>query len=393
MSKSKNYKFLPVLLSLFCATGCSFGAEPEHEIISVPEQTTYPEPETQKATFPPTETVPMTEPVSEPEQELSEMLYDALSQYQESICLDIPVDPDELAEVMNQLERDHPEIFWINGYSMQYNSRSAEITFQIIDQYTPDQLRKMADELERTVQEILRNIDQNASDYEKILQVHDYLVEITEYDSVSAAALSNQKNISNSAYGCLIHHKAVCQGYAQAFQLLLNRLGIECGICSGVARNEPHAWNYVLLNQNYYWVDVTWDDPVKNTEESKFPDDWVHHNYFLLDDAMLNRSRSFGDENLFIPVCDSLEENYFVRNQNYLDSYEFEEINRRLTENSSSGRLEVMFCTEEAYQACLQDLFYESHIWDMDLFLEKGGQIHYQQDPDLYILRFLFTTN
>ncbi|MDE7121854.1 MAG: hypothetical protein K2O42_06810 [Oscillospiraceae bacterium] len=373
---------------------CSRQTEPEQIVSSEPE----PEPESEsqlpKATFPPKETVLVTETVSElkseseQKPELSEILYAALSQYQETVCLDIPVDPDELEQAVNQIERTHPEIFWLYGYSMQYNSQSAEISFQIINQYSPDQLRQMSDELERTVQEFLRTIDPTLSDLEKIRKIHDDLIRSTEYDPISAQ--SSGKDIANSAYGCLVNHKAICQGYAMALQLLLNRLDIECGTCSGVARSQPHAWNYVLLNQKYYWIDVTWDDPIRDSgDASNFPEDWISHSYFLLDDTTLYRTRTFDEDNLFIPVCDSLEENEFVKSGDYLESYNFAEINQRFTAHASDGRFEVMFRTEEAYQACLQDLFTESHIWDIDVF-QSGGNIHYQQDSDLYIIRFWY---
>lgn len=40
---------------------------------------------------------------------------------------------------------------------------------------------------------------------------------------------------------------------------------------SGTARNsedktESHAWNYVQINENWYAVDVTWDDPIITEE-------------------------------------------------------------------------------------------------------------------------------
>ena len=58
----------------------------------------------------------------------------------------------------------------------------------------------------------------------------------------------------------------MCAGYAKAYQLILNRMGIECGYITGNAVNDmvsgPHAWNYVRLDGNYYQVDVTWDDPL-----------------------------------------------------------------------------------------------------------------------------------
>ena len=61
--------------------------------------------------------------------------------------------------------------------------------------------------------------------------------------------------------------KSVCEGYARAFKYILDDLGIPCIIVCGVGTNtngdtEKHAWNYVYLNNNWYAVDVTWDDPI-----------------------------------------------------------------------------------------------------------------------------------
>lgn len=43
--------------------------------------------------------------------------------------------------------------------------------------------------------------------------------------------------------------------------------GIPCVIVQGYATNtdgytENHAWNYVMLDGNWYAIDTTWDDPI-----------------------------------------------------------------------------------------------------------------------------------
>lgn len=391
----KKQKCILALLLAINAAGCSFLSDSVPEMISVTTdvqtEIISTVAETQKATFPhkETESEPVTELQNQTVQALYDQLYTEVSQYHEIVSFDYKINPDELAEAMNILERKHPEIFWINGYSLCYNDTSAEVTFKIINQYTPDELRIMSDELNITIQQILRNLDVGLSDYDILLQIHDYLVIHTEYDSDSA--LLSEKGIWSSAYGCLINGKAVCQGYAQAFQLLANASGIECGICSGIAKNEPHAWNYVLLNQHYYWVDVTWDDPVST--ETTESNDWIHHGYFLINDEMLYRSRTLDGKELLQPVCNTIEDNYFVKQENYLSEYQFAEIDKRLSEHVSDGKIEIMFATQEAYQACIQDLFTENKIWNAEIFQETGGSVNYQQDPNLYILRFLFETN
>ena len=73
-------------------------------------------------------------------------------------------------------------------------------------------------------------------------------------------------DVVGTAYGPLVNHKAVCAGYAQANQLLLNRLGVYCVPIFGrtgfnMFYGEPnHEWNAVKSGSRWYMTDVTWDD-------------------------------------------------------------------------------------------------------------------------------------
>ena len=113
-------------------------------------------------------------------------------------------------------------------------------------------------EIQKLKSEIIKNT--NGNNYEKMLYIHNYIVENTTYDT------SNTPNKSN-VYGCLINKKAICEGYARAYKYLLDELNIPCLLVSGEAVDEEgnierHAWNYVYINNNWYAVDTTWDDPI-----------------------------------------------------------------------------------------------------------------------------------
>ncbi len=106
----------------------------------------------------------------------------------------------------------------------------------------------------------LINQCQNKNTVEKIKIVHDYLVDNTEYD------LEAGENIYN-VYGTLIDKKSVCEGYARSFKYIMDDLNIPCIIACGIGKNsegkaESHAWNYVQIDEQWYAIDVTWDDPV-----------------------------------------------------------------------------------------------------------------------------------
>ena len=106
-------------------------------------------------------------------------------------------------------------------------------------------------------------IEQTANDniYTKIAKVHNWLIYFISYEE------SETSKDEHTIYGALRNGKAVCEGYARAFKYLMDGLNVPCVLVSGTALNsqgetETHAWNYVQINNNWYAVDVTWDDPV-----------------------------------------------------------------------------------------------------------------------------------
>lgn len=105
------------------------------------------------------------------------------------------------------------------------------------------------------------------TDLEKVAAVHDWLVLNCQYDpyvannheEYTAGGVTYRENtLVYSAYGAFVEGNAVCQGYALAFQALMNRAEIPCYFVSG----QNHAWNVVPMDGTWYYVDVTWDDPV-----------------------------------------------------------------------------------------------------------------------------------
>lgn len=117
--------------------------------------------------------------------------------------------------------------------------------------------------------------------YDKVKSIHDYLCEITTYDSSAAHG--------HSAYGALIDGRAVCEGYAEAFKLICDANGIDCILVIGEADNSQstggHMWNYVRMDDGlWYAVDCTWDD-AGNTANN--------YNYFLIGSKTIVNNTSF----------------------------------------------------------------------------------------------------
>lgn len=89
----------------------------------------------------------------------------------------------------------------------------------------------------------------SGTDYDKIYAAHEYLRSRSSYND-------NGSYMVQTAYGALVNKEAVCEGYAKAYKILLNAMGIECD----VVINAEHAWNVVQLEGKWYLVDVTNDD-------------------------------------------------------------------------------------------------------------------------------------
>ena len=121
---------------------------------------------------------------------------------------------------------------------------------------------------EQQVAQILAEVvHPGMSAVQKALAIHDYLIAHCAYDE------SLEKN---TGYDLLVNGSTVCAGYADAYMDLMNRLGIEC---ITVASDEmEHAWNLIRIDESWYHVDLTWDDPSPNVYGQ------VRHQYFLLTD-------------------------------------------------------------------------------------------------------------
>lgn len=63
-----------------------------------------------------------------------------------------------------------------------------------------------------------------------------------------------------STFDTLAYGTAICQGYANAFWKIMNRLGIPTDYVSGYANNGRHAWNRCNFGGVYLYTDVTWND-------------------------------------------------------------------------------------------------------------------------------------
>ena len=124
---------------------------------------------------------------------------------------------------------------------------------------------------------------------------------------------------------------------------------------------------------------------------------WIQHDYFLLNDDMIFRTRKLNKTGDFVPSCYSVKDNYFVRNKLFFKDYKFAEIDKLLSARVKEGRIEMMFESKRDLQNAVRDLFENNHFWNAKIFEakngRKGGSVSYQSNDDLYTLRIIFKIN
>lgn len=182
----------------------------------------------------------------------------------------------EYQSAIETLIYENPEIFYLNATSMYINiEKVIKITSTKYNVYidngskpnylaegfnSKEDIDTYQTKIEKVRDYIVKNI-KDKNDYEKIKLTHNYLRDTINYESTIS------KNNIYDIYGALVLRECVCEGYAKAFQYIMNEVGIDNVIVIGTGTNsmgktENHAWNYVKLDKKWYAVDVTWDDPM-----------------------------------------------------------------------------------------------------------------------------------
>ena len=190
----------------------------------------------------------------------------------------------QLNDIINQVILD-PDLFYLNFSSIKcggaYDENGNVILSQVKVEYgnTYEECKPKIDEFNQKADEIIKNnIKDNMTDLEKALKLHDYLVLNSKYDTANSIP---DLNGGSSAYDIMVAGNGVCQGYAQAYRYLLGKVGVNAIMVT--SDEMVHAWNLVEIDGQWYHVDVTWDDPVPDSQGK------VEHEYFMLSDSEIGK--------------------------------------------------------------------------------------------------------
>lgn len=161
---------------------------------------------------------------------------------------------------------DYKQVYWVRGLSFNCtivgagNTSSITITPHSTDVLYYDFIKNQFDNhlfLEDFVdflaikEHYVKEANKMSTTYEKIKYVHDRLILEKEYSETS--------EMSHTPLGSLLPaYTPVCEAYAEAFFIIMQNLGIPVIYVT----SKTHAWNNVKIGSLWYYIDVTWDDPV-----------------------------------------------------------------------------------------------------------------------------------
>ena len=196
---------------------------------------------------------------------------------------------------------DMPEAFWMNsncswvsytdytyGFLNEPGRDSVEYTYTLcytlkmnnfdvrIDEFISQSAMSAAvREYNGLVDDILADVPKTTR-YDQIRYLNNWL---TTHNAYSAAHATGEYPLivwspMSALRGCNDTNGPVCEGYARAFKVLCDKLGIPCVLAVGNAYGyvgatpEAHMWNEVMMNDDkWYAVDVTWNDPITGNDQ------------------------------------------------------------------------------------------------------------------------------
>ena len=225
---------------------------------------------------------------------------------------------------------DCPEYFWLtrsSGYEKNDTEVNTTIVFKPKVFLSEQEIQSMQSEIDTATQRILSKLKSDATDYEKVLYLHDYIIDNTVYDTESADMVINKEEDipqenrnSTGIYGSLVKGKAICSGYSAVFKYLADKLGLEGIRVSGTNKitGESHQWNCVKVDGDFYHIDLTWDDKLSENPNEHLRD----YEYFLINDEDLVLTHIIS-EGQNVPKCTATKYNYFIYNGLYMEKYDF----------------------------------------------------------------------
>ncbi len=243
--------------------------------------------------------------------------------------------------VYKAVRGDHPEFFWLDGRSKAYGTEGPGIKLvELETNIDPQGIDGQQALIDAEADRYLSMLYDGMSEYEKVLLAYQFVIDNTDY----VLDAPDDQNIQSS----MINHQSVCSGYAREMQYLLTRAGVFCSYIEGSIVNGEgettalHAWNLVMIDGEYFYLDATEGDPyfVEAEEAAGLTRD-ADYSYMCLTSEDLLRLGFTASEEFAVPETYSQTWDFYVVNGYYHEVFDYDEIYSALIGAAESGEASV----------------------------------------------------
>ena len=137
-------------------------------------------------------------------------------------------------------------------------------------------------------------IEDDYTDFEKALALYEFMTEYCTYDYEALYDDDSFWDQHQSGYRVLIEKKGICWEISCLYKYLLLQCGVDIEEAGGDPVNpndQPHQWNYIILDGQAYLIDATW-----GLTDNRKPD----LDYFLFTDEVRASRDGFAYESFDI---------------------------------------------------------------------------------------------
>ncbi len=210
----------------------------------------------------------------------------------------------DVTAAMEAFTNDHPEVFYLQTrYSSYIVPAFLEQNYGYIKiSYTEETIEAVNEKLEKlieSVDEYVAMANNGYNDFEKELIVHDEFAYRVLYSDAE-----EYPRKCHTIEGPMLENVGVCDGFAKSLQVIYNRVGIDSIIVIGTLEGNPHAWNEIKLDDEWYHTDVT---SAQSVMKYVF---LVHHGYFNMTEERLKKVCTIDNPEL-IPTATGEKYSYY----------------------------------------------------------------------------------
>lgn len=131
----------------------------------------------------------------------------------------------ELHQLVTYIIDEKPHVFHLETSQFNYSRFGHQVTIQADNIYSPNEYKRVYEDLIAKVDQIVEKAKLYHSDYERLLYLHDYLAENIIYD-MGVCDVRSQREI-HTIVGALLNCACVCDGYVYVINATYHALWLS----------------------------------------------------------------------------------------------------------------------------------------------------------------------